>query len=150
MCRSNETLATPTDFRGLTPRPRLAGMHLPPFHTFGVMIQIIQALRSCITVALYPPITKRPDLLPIMPTPENVLDHLRRTKSNALITIPSNLQVWSHDPKSIDILKDLQFVVRGLFPVLELGRDFHCFLVYRYILAEQCLQNLVTCCILLG
>lgn len=87
-------------------------MHLPPFHTLGIMIHIIQVLRSCITIALYPPVTKRPDFLPIMPTPKNVLDHLQRTKSNAIITIPSNLQVWSHDPKSLDILKGLKFVVR--------------------------------------
>ena len=87
------------------------------------MIQIIQALRSCVTVALYPPVTKRPDLLPIMPTPENVLDHLQRTKSNAILTIPSNLQVWSHEPKSVDILKGLRFVVREIFLLLELA-DF--------------------------
>lgn len=110
---SNDTLAFALDFRNLA--LRIAAMHLPPFHTLGIMIHIFQALRSCITIALYPPVTKRPDLLPIMPTPKNVLDHLQRTKSNAIITIPSNLQVWSHDPKSLDILKGLKFVVRTIF-----------------------------------
>ena len=93
------------------------------------MAHIIYALRCCTTVALYPPITKRPDLLPIMPTPENILDHLQKTKSNGLLTIPSNLQVWSHDPKSVDVLKGLRFVVREqLLLVLELeGGDFSTF-----------------------
>ena len=125
---SNDTLASVVGFRGLVPPLRLAAMHLPPFHTLGVMIQIIQSLRNCITVVLYPPVTKRPDLLPIMPTPENVIDHLQRTKSNGIITIPSNLQVWSHDPKSADILKGLKLVVRGLLPFLYLGRFFTAFL----------------------
>ena len=112
------------------------------------MTHIIYALRCCITVALYPPITKRPDLLPIMPTPENVLDHLQRTKSNVLTTIPSNLQVWSHDPRSVDVLKGLRLIVRELLLMLELGRIFQRFC--RYMVAEQYLQNLATCYILLG
>jgi len=94
-------------------------MLLPPFHTLGVMIQIMLALRSCTTVALFPPVAKRPDLLPIMPTPENILDHTQRTGSNGIITIPSILQVWSQDPKSIDYIKKLEFVVREL-----VGFDF--------------------------
>ena len=105
-------------------------MHLPPFHTLGIMVHIIQALRSCVTVALYPPVTKRPDLLPIMPTPENVLDHLQRTKSNGIVTIPSMLQVWSHDPKSVDIMKGLQFAVRRLLPFLVFGGGFFTAFLY--------------------
>ena len=89
-------------------------MHLPPFHTLGFMVQILYALRSCTTVALYPPVTRRPDLLPIMPTPQNILDHTRRTKSTGIITIPSIIQVWSQDLKSVDFLKSLEFVVRSI------------------------------------
>lgn len=79
------------------------------------MVQILYALRSCTTVALYPPVTKRPDLSPIMPTPQNILDHTRRTKSTGIITIPSIIQVWSQDLESIDFLKTLQFLVRVFF-----------------------------------
>ena len=89
-------------------------MHLPPFHTLGFMVQILYALRSCTTVALYPPITRRADMLPIMPTPQNILDHVQRTKSSGIITIPSIIQAWSQDPKAVDFLKSLEFVVRGL------------------------------------
>ena len=94
-------------------------MHLPPFHTLGFMVQILYALRSCTTVALYPPVTKRPDLLPIMPTPQNILDHTQRTKSNGIITIPSIIQVWSQDPPSVNFLKSLEFVVKRLFLLSE-------------------------------
>ena len=150
---SNDSLAYALEFRDVVPSLRLAAMHFPPFHSVGVMVQIMLALRTCITVALYPPVTKRPELLPIMPTPENVLDHLQRTKSNGIVTIPSNLQIWSHDPKCIDILKGLIFVVRrfGLLPflVLKLEGIFHCFLVCRFIVAERSLKKLATCYILL-
>lgn len=108
-------LACSTDYRDFKPRPRIAGMHLPPFHTLGFMVQILYALRSCTTVALYPPVTKRTDLLPIMPTPQNILEHTRRTKSTGIITIPSIIQIWSQDPRSVDFLKSLKFVVRRLF-----------------------------------
>jgi len=87
-------------------------MHLPSFHTLGVMIQIMSALRGCTTVAIFPPVTKKPDLLPIMPTPENILDHTQRTKSNGIITTPSIVQAWSHDLKSVDFIKSLEFVVK--------------------------------------
>ena len=89
-------------------------MHLPPFHALGFLVQILYALRICITIALYPPVTKRPDLLPIMPTPQNILDHTRRTKSTGIITIPSIIQIWSQDHSSVDFLKSLEFVVRIL------------------------------------
>ncbi|KAF8816011.1 putative aminoadipate reductase [Phlegmacium glaucopus] len=100
-----------TGFRDFTPRARIAGMHLPPFHTLGFMVQVLYALRSCTTIGLFPPVAKKPHLLPIMPTPENILDHTRRTKSNGIIAIPSIIQVWSQDPKSVEILKSLEFVV---------------------------------------
>ena len=99
--------------RDFSPRPRVAAMDLPPFHTLGIMVQIMNALRGYTTVALYPPITKRPDLLPTMATPETLLDHAQRTKSNSLVTIPSILQVWSEEPKSVEFLKSLEFAVSG-------------------------------------
>ena len=119
--------ACSTDYRDFIPRPRIAGMHLPPFHTLGFMVQILYALRSCTTVALYPPVTRRPDLLPIMPTPQNILDHTRRTKSTGIITIPSIIQVWSQDPKSVDFLKSLEFVVRRFVSTFRIWALFFFF-----------------------
>ena len=90
-------------------------MHLPPFHSLGFITQILYPLRCYTIVALYPPVTKRPDLLPMMPTPRNILDHTQRTKSNGIFTIPSIIQVWSQDSRFLDILKSLEFVVQRLF-----------------------------------
>ena len=61
---------------------------------------------------MYPPVVESPESLPTLPTPENILNHVQRTKSNALIAIPTLLQIWAQDKKAVDILSDLQFVVR--------------------------------------
>ena len=113
------------------------------------MVQILYALRSCTTVALYPPVTKRPDLLPIMPTPQNILDHTQRTKSNGIITIPSIIQVWSQDPPSVNFLKSLEFVVKRLSAFGIWGDLTMLFLLCRYSLEEESAQKLAIIYILL-
>ena len=94
----------------------MAAMHLPPFHTMGVHSQIIFPLLGCTTVAVYPPVVESPESLPPLPTPNNTIDHIQRTKSNALITTPTFLQIWAQDQKAVDVLSALQFVVR-FYPV---------------------------------
>ena len=111
-------------------------MHFPPFHSLGFTVHNLCALRSCTTAALYPPVTKRPDLLPIMPTPQNILDHTRRTKSTGITAIPSIIQIWSQDPRSVDFLKSLEFVVRRLFPFQDLSLFFKICL-YRFMVEES-------------
>jgi acyl-coenzyme A synthetase/AMP-(fatty) acid ligase len=87
-------------------------MHLPPFHTMGIYAQIIFPLLGCTTVAMYPPVVESPESLPTLPTPDNILDHVQKTKSNALVTTPTLLQIWAQDQKAIDLLSALQVVVR--------------------------------------
>ena len=78
----------------------------------GIYAQIIFPLLGCTTVAVYPPVVESPESLPTLPTPDNVLDHIQRTKSNALITTPAFLQIWSEEEKSVEVLKTLRLVVR--------------------------------------
>jgi len=110
--RLNPPPAPTIIFRDHIPRLRMAAMHLPPFHTLGIFAQLILPLFGCTTVAVYPPVVGSRELLPTLPTPDNVLDHVQRTKSNALMSIPTFLQLWRQDQKAIDILSTLQFVVR--------------------------------------
>ncbi|KAF5322455.1 hypothetical protein D9619_001794 [Psilocybe cf. subviscida] len=97
------------------PMPELSGwkigcMALPPFHTLGVIIQIIHSMYGLSTVLLYPPVASKPSQLPIMPTPDNILDHLRRTKAESLVTIPTLLQIWGQDQEAVDYLATLKLV----------------------------------------
>ncbi|KAF8199438.1 putative non-ribosomal peptide synthetase [Pholiota molesta] len=86
---------------------RFATMHLPPFHAFGLQCHIFLPLLSCITAAIYPPRVLGPDMMPLIPTPDNILDYTRRTKCDILIAIPSFLQIWAQDTKQINILSSL-------------------------------------------
>jgi acyl-coenzyme A synthetase/AMP-(fatty) acid ligase len=78
----------------------------------AIYSHIIFPLLSGVSVAVYPPVVESPESLPTLPTPNNILDHAQRTKSNTLLTIPTLLQIWCQDQQAVDILSALQFVVR--------------------------------------
>ena len=86
-------------------------MELPPFHTFGFSIQVINPLYGMTSIGVYPPTVLSKESLPMMPTPSNILQHTVRTRSNAIITIPAMLQVWAQSKESVDFLKRLEFIV---------------------------------------
>jgi len=86
-------------------------MALPAFHTLGVISQLLHSLYALTVIALYPPIATTPSALPVMPTPDNILDHVRRTKCDILITIPALLQIWAQDKASVDLLATLKLIV---------------------------------------
>ena len=86
-------------------------MELPPFHTFGFAVQVIVPLYGVTSIGVYPPTVLSKELVPMMPTPSNILQHTVRTKSNAIMTIPAMLQVWGQSKESVDLLKYLEFVV---------------------------------------
>ncbi|KAJ3517669.1 hypothetical protein NLJ89_g348 [Agrocybe chaxingu] len=97
-------------FRDRVPRIRMAAMHLPPFHTLGIYAHLLWTLYGCTTMGLYPPVVESSEMVPILPTPDNILEHLRNTNSNCIITIPTLLQIWAQDPKAVDTLSKLEFV----------------------------------------
>ncbi|KAG6906942.1 putative NRPS-like protein biosynthetic cluster [Tephrocybe rancida] len=98
------------EFRDHKPRVRIAGMMLPSFHTLGVYTQVLYTLVGVNSVGVYPPQVTSREATPMMPTPDNILDHTRRTKSNSMITIPALLQIWAQSPEAVDLLKTLEFV----------------------------------------
>ncbi|KAF8054252.1 putative aminoadipate reductase [Lyophyllum atratum] len=98
------------EFRDHKPRVRIAGMMLPSFHTLGIYTQVLYTLFGMNSVGVYPPQVWTREGTPVMPTPDNILEHTRRTKANAMITIPALLQVWAQDPGAVELLKTLEFV----------------------------------------
>ncbi|KAF8878948.1 putative aminoadipate reductase [Infundibulicybe gibba] len=99
------------EFRDMKPRVRIAAMHLPAFHTLGIYVQVLDALFGVVSIGLYPPTATAPDLLPVMSTPDNILEHARRTKSSAMVTIPALLQIWAQSKEAVDMLRSLVFVM---------------------------------------
>ncbi|KAF5371510.1 hypothetical protein D9615_009619 [Tricholomella constricta] len=92
-------------------RPLIMGcMALPAFHTLGIYLQVLNPLYGIAPITLYPPTATTPELLPITPSPQNIIEHTKLTKSNAIIIIPTLLQIWSTSQETIEFLKTLEFL----------------------------------------
>ena len=89
-------------------------MALPAFHALGVITQLLVPLYNATTAALYPPVAATPKSLPIMPTPQNIIDHLKWTKSTWIFVVPATLLAWSQDNQILDLLSTFEFVVSTL------------------------------------
>ena len=94
---------------------RVAVASLPSFHTFGVCTQLMAPMVALISVSIYRPTSLHDPLAaPIIPNTVNILDSLRKTKSNALMVVPFFLEQWASLPDAIDTLKTLQYVVSSI------------------------------------
>lgn len=97
------------DFRRLS---CVGTMHLPAFHALGTIMHFIVPLSSITTVALYPPTSLLDHTkLPVVPSSDNIIENCSRTGVDVLVAVPSFLETWIVEPKSIDWLKTLDFVV---------------------------------------
>lgn len=50
----------------------------------------------------------------MLPSPDSILDHLQRTKTNIMITIPAMLHVWAQSEAAVDYFKTFINVVSSL------------------------------------
>ncbi|KAG6820230.1 putative NRPS-like protein biosynthetic cluster [Arthromyces matolae] len=99
-----------SDFRTRRARIVAGSMALPPFHTLGLYMQFHNPIYGLVPISVYPPTATAPELVPITPSPQNILEHLKLTKANVLIIIPSLLHLWSAIPDAVSFLATLQFV----------------------------------------
>jgi acyl-CoA synthetase (AMP-forming)/AMP-acid ligase II len=113
-------IAISRDLGDYKPYITLGAMALPAFHTMGVFASVVITTYGLITMSLYPPVVTSPSALPIIPTPENILDHLARTKSNVVITTPTMLIIWAQDKQSVDFLSTLEFIVSKFIKIVLL------------------------------
>lgn len=93
-------------------------MHLPPFHTLAINMQLFAPLSGLGTVALYPP-TSHTDHTrgPTVPTPDSVIKHAKRTGVTAVMAVPSFVEAWSLEGEGVECMKGLDFVVRAASPI---------------------------------
>ncbi|KAJ3503559.1 hypothetical protein NLJ89_g8377 [Agrocybe chaxingu] len=99
-----------TDVRDYKVQLRQAGMPLPAFHTLGIITHLLCGFYGMVPIGLYPPIATTPQAQPMMPTPQNILEHTARTKCNSMIIIPALLQIWASDEKAVKFLSTLEYV----------------------------------------
>ncbi|KAF5366566.1 hypothetical protein D9758_008985 [Tetrapyrgos nigripes] len=87
-------------FRGLSP--------LSGYKTYSTLLvidmagvcQIMNTAMTGIIVAVFPP-----QDMPVVPTPENVLEGAVRLRCTILSTVPSMLEAWAKDPSKVEALK---------------------------------------------
>lgn len=74
-------------------------------------MQLLNPVYGLVHTAVYPPTATLPESLPVVASPDNILDHTRRSHSTEMVIIPALLQIWSQSSDAIEILKALRYVV---------------------------------------
>ncbi|KAG5652628.1 putative NRPS-like protein biosynthetic cluster [Sphagnurus paluster] len=92
---------------------RLGCMALPSFHALGIGLQLLVPLYGIVSVTVYPPTAMSSSLLPVTPSPENIIEHARLTQVTVLVAIPSFLLAWATSPEAITFLRTLKLIVYG-------------------------------------
>ncbi|CAA7263093.1 unnamed protein product [Cyclocybe aegerita] len=105
------------DMKSYTPRLVMGTMPLPPFHTIGIYLQLIQPLFGIIPIGVFPPVVHSSGDQPMPPTPDNTLKHLKSTKTNCLIIVPAFLHAWVNSQEALDLMKSFVFVGYGGGPI---------------------------------
>ncbi|CCM02157.1 uncharacterized protein FIBRA_04235 [Fibroporia radiculosa] len=99
----------------LIAEPRARGIHwgcmaLPPFHTMGLSTQLLSPLSSGCPTSLFAP-RALVGALPVVPTPQNTLETARKTGCNAIESVPTFVEAWSHSEDDIKYLASLRALV---------------------------------------
>ncbi|TFK46704.1 putative aminoadipate reductase [Heliocybe sulcata] len=88
------------------PREMVWGaMMAPTFHTFGLYMQMYTNFVTGYSTAIFPPKYPGP---PVMPTPENTLEALKKSGANTAIAVPSFFEAWAHSPDAIEFLAKME------------------------------------------
>ena len=99
-------------FSKLSPGDRIGGMALPPFHAYGVNMQLYMPLASLVTAVVYPPQTMTDRrAVPIVPTSDNVLGSVRRMHCKVLMAVPTFLEHWAASREAVDVLTKVDQIV---------------------------------------
>lgn len=81
---------------------------LPTFHAMGFYGQVISTLTSTVTIAI-PKVT----LPPPFPTPESIIENMKKTNSEIAIVVPSIIEKWAEDASTVEFLKTLKLLLFG-------------------------------------
>ena len=52
-----------------------------------------------------------PKFPPAFPTPEAILDSIKKTQANMVILVPSIIEEWANDPITLPLLQSLDLLV---------------------------------------
>ncbi|KAG6371289.1 hypothetical protein JVT61DRAFT_9758 [Boletus reticuloceps] len=108
-----------------SPPRRVAAMALPPFHSFGIFIELYVPMAYIVTVAVYPPRTyDDPQAQPVIPTSDNMVKQLKHVDCNALMIVPAFLEQMATSDEAIEALKKINSVTFGGGPLpVKVGQE---------------------------
>ncbi|KAF9223036.1 acetyl-CoA synthetase-like protein [Gyrodon lividus] len=105
-------------FRFISAPRRLGVMALPAFHSYGMQVQLYFPIASLATAVLYPPRSGTdPRTPPVIPTSDNILETVRKTKCKILAIVPTFLEQWATSKDAVDELRKLDLVMYGGGPL---------------------------------
>ncbi|TFK50162.1 putative aminoadipate reductase [Heliocybe sulcata] len=94
-------------------------MALPTFHGLGLGFQVWAPLIVGSTATMFPP--KEP-AFPVIPTPENSIEAMKRTGVNAVMVVPAFLEALAESEDAVRFLSTMEVVLTGGGPMsVEIG-----------------------------
>ncbi|KAF8121589.1 acetyl-CoA synthetase-like protein [Boletus edulis] len=111
-------------YAALDPPRRVGAMALPPFHSFGIFVQLYVPIGHLVTTVVYPPRTYNDPLSqPVIPTSDNMVEQLKRIDCNILMTVPALLEQMAASDEAIEVLKKIDSVTFAAGPLpVEVGQ----------------------------
>ncbi|KAF8129542.1 acetyl-CoA synthetase-like protein [Boletus edulis] len=105
-------------YGGLAPPRRVGAMALPPFHAFGILIELYAPIGHLVTTVVYPPRTYNNSLAqPVIPTSDNMIEQLKHINCNILMTAPALLEQMATSEEDIKVLKKIDSIAFGGGPL---------------------------------
>ncbi|KAF7293800.1 Nonribosomal peptide synthetase [Mycena chlorophos] len=97
--------------------PRAYTGMMPAFHAFGVLMQFVGPLAHGLVSCLAPPSTINGDCVPPAPTPQSTLANAKKTKVDAIVTVPAFILEWAKNEEDVEYLVSLKLLVFGSAPL---------------------------------
>ncbi|KAF7783293.1 hypothetical protein Agabi119p4_2669 [Agaricus bisporus var. burnettii] len=104
------TLPRVEDFKTPSHR-RYATMALLPAHGLAYLGNIIFGIYHGFTMGLYPPTGSSLSASPIVPTPENYLEHAKRTGCSSIIAPPIFVKAWARSESDVKELAKFRHII---------------------------------------
>lgn len=77
----------------------------------GICYQVLTPLYGLISTAVFAPTVTRTDAVPIIGTPETVLQAAKIIKPALLVCVPTFFHTWSQSDEAIAFLRTLRYTV---------------------------------------
>ncbi|KAF7783265.1 hypothetical protein Agabi119p4_2641 [Agaricus bisporus var. burnettii] len=103
------TLPPVEDFQVPSHR-RYATMALLPAHALAFLGNTIFGIYHGFTLGLYPPTGSSLSASPIVPTPENFLEHAKRTRCAGILTAPIFVKAWARSKSDVKELAKFRHI----------------------------------------